>query len=322
MFVNEPSTDFLCLICLKVINNLRQCINGHCFCKDCISAYVDHTHECPVCKTHLTRELLGKSVFVQSMINDMTVVCPSTKSEAFDGGSRCEWTGKLCNRLSHFDECSKRVHFLECDHCELSFNAKDLQEHEMICELRPVYCTNKCDLVVAFNQLESHKQRDCPLHTVDCPIFRLGLCEKECPGQLIRRDLKVHIAGADSLPTTVIRLAELAVVQQTRINTLETKLNALADIRVDASVVRTTNQEDGVVCSSNQSVSTESLTPVNLPSQLGCAVTTYPLPSERYLNDVACVGKPLTKYKATSVSMLQERKNAKQRAARELATTY
>jgi hypothetical protein len=53
-FVDPPSNDLLCLICLCVARDPQQ-INccGKVFCKECLEEHKKHSNNCPQCREHI-----------------------------------------------------------------------------------------------------------------------------------------------------------------------------------------------------------------------------------------------------------------------------
>jgi hypothetical protein len=296
MFVTKPSDSFMCPICSQVLRDPKQCINGHCFCSECIQNALKCSSECPTCKVSLSLETLGHNSVGLSAIVEMITFCPSLEYFAIDSDAiKCTWTGKLCDQKAHVDECPFVRQDVDCDHCGENFPNGELYIHESHCGFRPVYCTNKCGFVVAYNQLESHQQSDCPLQKVDCPVSQLGMC-KECPGHLIRRDLKEHIAGSARLPDTVLQLCEHVAIQtasaKERDKLSEEKVSQLtaqvADLStrllsMSALVTRISSRNDALsaniqdVITQNNSLTAQLKTPVSKPTsggEVGLVATT------------------------------------------------
>src|SRR5689334_20102731 len=59
----ESAEELMCNICLEVLENPRQCRNGHLFCMECITPALALTPECPICRTALTEPTLARYIF-------------------------------------------------------------------------------------------------------------------------------------------------------------------------------------------------------------------------------------------------------------------
>src|SRR5687767_13640774 len=100
LFVEKPDENFICALCLNVINEPRQCPNGHMSCFQCIKDALNRREECPTCKIKLTVDSLSRSLFVQNSIHKLKtfcisrVECPTLSS----GHQQCQWTGNIAER--------------------------------------------------------------------------------------------------------------------------------------------------------------------------------------------------------------------------------
>jgi len=62
------SYDFICPICLNILNNPIFCLpnnNSHSFCKKCIDEYLKINNKCPICKNifeYLTNDNVSKEL--------------------------------------------------------------------------------------------------------------------------------------------------------------------------------------------------------------------------------------------------------------------
>ncbi len=112
IYINKPCDSYNCPLCLNVINDPRQCQNGHMYCNECIRSAISVRKECPVCKIYLVPENLGRCLVVQNITQSLPTLCISKfnlncKTES---GSNCEWTGPMLERASHFEHaCEYRV---------------------------------------------------------------------------------------------------------------------------------------------------------------------------------------------------------------------
>eukprot|EP01034_Spumella_vulgaris_P021930 gene21930-28010_t len=88
----------------------------------------------------------------------------------------------------------------------LSLTFDICEAHQSSCPSRPVTC--ECGHQTVRSELSSHKQIDCPLTIVSCPLHLVQCCGESCPIQLMRGDLCVHVGAVDNPPLLLIRMAQ------------------------------------------------------------------------------------------------------------------
>ncbi len=83
LFIDEPSEEFICALCLEILRNPKQCLNGHLFCEICISVAMKKQSSCPVCKCNLNLDCLATAIVIRNHINKLVVHCavPDPKIE-------------------------------------------------------------------------------------------------------------------------------------------------------------------------------------------------------------------------------------------------
>ena len=62
---------------------------------------------------------------------------------------------------------------VECKYCGLVGKAKDLSEHETLCDEYPINCTERCEKKFPRKQLPLHNT-ECPLAEVEYPYTKYG----------------------------------------------------------------------------------------------------------------------------------------------------
>ena len=254
LFVEPPSDDFICGLCLDVLNNPHQCRNGHCFCYGCICSALAVQKVCPLCKCSMNVESMNSNLLVRNLIDKSYVKCENVG---------CDWTGTLHRFESHFvndcdyrllictnEGCSARLprklldtHVREecpfrkvvCEFCSKSFKSEECSDHLGSCELRPIVC--RCLATVLNENLSSHLRDECPLEPCPCPLFYMNCCKADCPKQIIRSQINEHISHVTQNPEYINQLThsllrtvnkcEQLTQQQAQ---LETKLGDLSTI--------------------------------------------------------------------------------------------
>lgn len=198
IFALKPSENFSCPLCFNIINDGKQCPNGHSFCDQCIRRAVSKRPECPMCNIQLTEDRFSRSLFIQNRIQELTTVCMSITDQPADGLEVCGWSGLLCQREAHFSnecdfrlvECSNSLcsesiprkylsshvtnnckhRQVKCEFCDTSMQFAVLQQHTEQCDQRPVSCTNNCGANVLSSRMTTHLQTDCRFVPLTVPF--------------------------------------------------------------------------------------------------------------------------------------------------------
>ena len=158
--------------------------------------------KCLVCSTQEEPPHEG----VRELVNQLEVMCPLLRA--------CEWSGKMCDIISHLDEClflhlecpmrcevviprgALESHTynecmqrkINCDYCKQFGLAKGLEKHYKVCKEFPVMCPHGCGDSVPRRQSELHRNTNCPLTEVTCPYSKYGCCAL----RMTRKELIVH----------------------------------------------------------------------------------------------------------------------------------
>eukprot|EP00961_Rhodomonas_salina_P185386 2502978-Rhodomonas_salina.1 len=142
-FLDVVDDNLLCTICQNVMVSPSCCGQGHQFCLECISKWIEQSPTCPSCSGDLTVSSLTKLRLVENMINKLRVRCchagvkdgpspgpknlrrrsrPDVASSAADSEvaiEGCGWIGALGNRAKHLeDECMHSEVECSCEGCD------------------------------------------------------------------------------------------------------------------------------------------------------------------------------------------------------------
>ena len=219
-FVDPPSKEYICPICLDVIQEpyLTTCCGNH-FCQTCIQE-VEKTKNprCPLCNETPFKSFINKHFLRQ--LNQLKVYC-SNKAKG------CEWIGEYGKVGEHLSmstkekgdcqyvlikcpasSCSKEIFrgkfkdhvdnrcdyrkFL-CKHCGLqSTYLKITSGHYDLCVNFPVFCPNSCSKVqYARSKLKDHLAM-CPEQEVACPFSEMG-CKEKFKRRLLQRHIESSV---------------------------------------------------------------------------------------------------------------------------------
>lgn len=215
IFVTEPNSCFLCLICRQVLREPYQCKNGHATCKTCVlDWFKEGKTKCPggcgLAMSGLTHMSVNR--VVGEAIDNFLVKCNCLET---DRTSTCPWIGTLqesmarecdfnyegcpypgCNARfppeilpRHRAQCTRRTK--PCQHCTEQFPYAELSQHEQQCDHRPVSCD--CRMHLPLCDLPQHKDSTCPLTEVSCPLFANSCCDASCTGKITRGAIGVHV---------------------------------------------------------------------------------------------------------------------------------
>ena len=135
-FVGKVDRDFICSICFNVLKDPVLCPkNHHCFCRGCITKYLENSQRCPTCADELTIETLAEPQrMVKRMLNELNI--------------HCVYIDRGCQEI------------LELQH---------LDQHEATCGFTPAVCTNQgCGATVNQRDLILHESEVCEFRKLKC----------------------------------------------------------------------------------------------------------------------------------------------------------
>lgn len=206
----ELAKDLQCGICLQILEQPKQCKNGHLFCHNCIVRTITKNPLCPQCRCPLTEEGLSRSLYVEKHIRTCKVWCVwhflASGSTSMVGPGSVDLGSAPPNamfKLSSWEEdpegCPEKMelqwakkHEAECPFallwCHYSkvcgrIRRRDQQSHLEGCPYRPTEC-RYCRLDVQFLKLDQHMAK-CPQAPVQCT--------SGCGVELRRHELAPHL---------------------------------------------------------------------------------------------------------------------------------
>ena len=179
-FVVEPSEDFLCPICAKVLvePHVTECCGQH-FCEQCLTKWFKEQGSviCPHCRSINFAHI--RYLPMKRKINDLRIYCSNKR----DG---CTSIITVSHLESHLSECSYAT--VKCPlNCGLSLLRKDVIDH------RTNDCQNRISTCIYCKKMGKHYVITDSQHVMSCPDIPVG-CPKNCPdGRSVkRRDLNTH----------------------------------------------------------------------------------------------------------------------------------
>eukprot|EP00961_Rhodomonas_salina_P148425 1997947-Rhodomonas_salina.1 len=202
-FLAPVDDNFLCTICQSVMISPRACSQGHQFCGDCISNWLERSQTCPQRCGKLTAGSLTKLRGAENLINKLQVRChhagvdaagpspgprnlcrrPRTNGEACEGDAGCVWIGTVEARAKHLlNECAYSEVECRCEGCNAKVIRFELAEHEASCEHREVSC-EKCEERVKAGEMSDH--------LLGCTRVEIA-CPQECGARVLQGDLAEH----------------------------------------------------------------------------------------------------------------------------------
>lgn len=220
MFVDRQMAKRLeCGVCLGVLNDPKQCKNGHAFCSGCFDSSLRDNQKCPSCRIRVISDDLSTCLVLCTLVADLTVTCKCLDEQ--DAKQGCQWTGVIAARsardcpnlydncsfpgcdvvdirvskmASHKSRCQRRP--VRCDECDMTYPANETALHPDACPSRIIDCI--CGRAVRFCVLEQHK-RSCDMSLVPCPIFHeYGFCVPICIGTVQKRFVWKHVGSEES----------------------------------------------------------------------------------------------------------------------------
>ena len=118
----------------------------------------------------MDKNYLPPNVVLRGLIDDCDVMCFSViEGAVVDGadGDHCGWIGKLKDAETHYAKCPHGLVVCPFDGCDTICTRRDLQNHQLVCVYRQVYC-RWCDAAIIHNAAEAH-ETSCAFRLVPCP---------------------------------------------------------------------------------------------------------------------------------------------------------
>jgi len=185
-FVESPSHDFKCPICLGVLKEpfLTTCCGNH-FCESCIASVKKNSTKCPLCKATPLNGIVNKHF--KRTLNQLRVYCLYKEMG-------CEWIGEYGKLEKHLDfdnekgECQfVAVRCPLSKKCECTILRKFLTTHcRKACKYRPYSC-KYCGFQSTYVEITTWHNNDCVNYPLLCPNHCSKMTYPRC-------QLKDHIA--------------------------------------------------------------------------------------------------------------------------------
>eukprot|EP01103_Thecamoeba_quadrilineata_P005074 TRINITY_DN14926_c0_g1_i1.p1 TRINITY_DN14926_c0_g1~~TRINITY_DN14926_c0_g1_i1.p1 ORF type:complete len:427 (-),score=37.57 TRINITY_DN14926_c0_g1_i1:199-1416(-) len=164
----DLARELLCSICLQLLNNPRQCQNGHLFCFSCITSSLQERPVCPQCRIPiLSSSSLSRNIFAENRMQNMQIHC------------------KFAFKFNE-DPLSR-----DPNGCQEIILFKDLSSHCKLCQYQPVVCPNDASCTPVRKNL-------LPQHLKNCP-FRMTTCSY-CHSELRFHKLEIHLPECPKFP--------------------------------------------------------------------------------------------------------------------------
>ena len=235
-FVEEPSEDFKCPICLLVLRNphLTGCC-GQNLCENCIESSRERSSQCPLCRgvdfqsmrdLKEERKILSLEVYCTNRRGGCTwkgtvkEIDDHLRPSEVEGECRYEFLfcpnecGSYLRRSQikkHMsEECSRRP--FTCKYCTYSATYGEVTLHYVECVKYPVRCPNGCreECDIPRGEVSRHLT-ECPLQVVPCPFKEQG-CEEECArnklSQHLEDKVQEHLSLVSSQLGVVVKKME------------------------------------------------------------------------------------------------------------------
>ena len=216
-FVQQPSKDFECPVCLEILKEpfLTACCGNH-FCKPCVDTTKKTDDHCPLCKETMSGIVDKK---FQRKINVLQVYC-------LNRSNGCTWMGELGNLEKHLSveetngeckyvllPCSRNcgqhlfryklyehvnemceLRSYSCEYCGYSSTCKEITiNHHPVCPDYPVTCPNYCmvDKLLKRSSLDEHRLA-CPEEMVPCSFSDMG-CQEKVKRHLLQQHIEANM---------------------------------------------------------------------------------------------------------------------------------
>ncbi|XP_031573198.1 TNF receptor-associated factor family protein DDB_G0272340-like isoform X3 [Actinia tenebrosa] len=195
LFVRSVDKNLICAICHEVFNDPYGCKDGHSFCKDCITTWLETQERCPLDNKRVQGKDLVRNLVADNMIHKLEVWCDPPEINEGAGRTvespvrKCQWRGELQSLAKHKEDCL--FQHVQCpnENCKETIQRKDMDDHDTKCEHKVMKC-NKCRKQLLRHQLEDHSANECPETLIPCP----NNCIEQGQIQEIKRvDLDHHL---------------------------------------------------------------------------------------------------------------------------------
>ncbi len=206
-FIEEPSNDLKCLICLCVARDPQQHGGGGCgkiFCGSCIENHKKGNSKCPNCRTDCVtfKDVRSKQILITYTYRNIIVyICTgerdiqSLKIKCANQQDGCQWNSELRALEDHLKTCEYTMMPCpnECTYIEAKTKKeknftilhKNLSSHLEECPRRDYTCPH-CEETGEYEDITEEHFEYCPKVEIKCPNA------PDCQITLPRADMPKH----------------------------------------------------------------------------------------------------------------------------------
>ena len=155
-FATTVNRNFICCICFNVLKDPVLCPrNQHCFCRGCITKYLENSQRCPTCNDELTEETLTEpSRIVKDYLNELNIHCVYHNRG-------CQEIPQLQHLDSHEATCGYTPAVCTNQGCGETLNQRDIIHHESeVCKFRKEKCHSCAELTINLEELEKKMEEE------------------------------------------------------------------------------------------------------------------------------------------------------------------
>jgi hypothetical protein len=191
IFNDGNKDDFICVMCLRIVDdpyNTTKCDCTAVYCKSCIMQWLSKKSTCPNCRATTSIRDCCANKWLQKKINQADVHCIH-KEEG------CTFTGTYGRLENHLaEECDYEKEQCNWEGCNEMIQRRQKDEHESVCEYRPVNC-DVCKDEMTVDELNVHQS-----NVYGC--IHLEECENRFTIQQWIDGNKYRVAVQDKLRTS------------------------------------------------------------------------------------------------------------------------
>ncbi|CAL1542794.1 unnamed protein product [Lymnaea stagnalis] len=146
-----PDDEFICGICMNVLDKPLETPCRHVFCAECIHKALMGQKKCPLCRKKCMKSNLKEVLpLVQNLINKLKMKCSNLHNGCLDFIQTEHY-------LDHLQVCKYSMVQCRFKDCSQQLLKRDLEEHETnLCSYREFLCNKGCGMLIPKTQLDSH----------------------------------------------------------------------------------------------------------------------------------------------------------------------
>jgi hypothetical protein len=235
--IETINPDYICPICLGILQHVVVDCCGHAFCKTCLITSMKHGNKCPSTNLKWVFKTVAPMPILQNLLNSLKIRCIFKEKS-------CAWTGSMEQLKNHItkDCVSVRVQCknsgckvfeergrmndhekgcqfqkLSCKSCDVRLRRKDYQYHEQyICPEKTVSCPENCGQHMARKNYTKHLEEECPNSKITCQFSSMG-----CKSEVSRKSYQDHLKD-DNIRHQTLMLSIVTELQG-KVKKLETE---------------------------------------------------------------------------------------------------